>query len=236
MKSKSWVPALVVTAVFALAPITGCDDTETGNLDVAGPSEYTIQMSMTPNPLRVGDSGTLTIQVFRNAAPYTGATVNLTASDPGVSVDSVVFTDATGRADATVSAGTTTSSSAVTIVASVDSQTSSLVLTISRPITTISLSVNPDPLVRGGTAIGTVEVLQDGVNPSSITITVHITEGFIVDFESPDELLVGIQFEDQTDGRLTFGIEMPAGVTENFTTFSISAGGFTQDFIVNITD
>ena len=106
----------------------------------------------------------------------------------------------------------------------------------SGPLTTISFSSNPDSLVRGGTGIGSVEVLQDGISPDAINITVHITEGFIVDFANPDDQLVGILFESQEDGLVTFRIVIPSGTTENFTTISVSAGGVTQDFIVNITD
>jgi len=233
MKRIRWVAAPAVVVLF-VGFLTGCDDTETSSLRTAGPSEYVIQMSVTPNPLRIGDTAQLSLTVFRNGAPFTGGTVNLSASDPGITLgEAQVITDVYGTASTTVDAGDVTSS-AITIVAEIEGHTSSSVLSIYQPLIQISLSANPDPLTLGGTAIGTVEVLQDGLKPATIDITVHITDGFIVDFDSPDEELKGILFEGQINGLVTFGIDIPADVTSTFTTFSVTAGGVTQDFIVNI--
>lgn len=235
MKRIRWVAAFAAAAVLVAISLTACDDTETDPLVMAGPSQYVIQMSVAPNPVRSGDATQLSVTVFRNAAPFTGGTVNLTASDSGVTFGQAqITTDVYGKASTSVTADTT--SSAVTLVAEVDGNTGSAILTILRPLITISFSANPDPLTLGGTGIGSIQVLEDGLIPENINITVHITNGYIVNFETPEEQLKGILYENQPNGLVTFGIVILEDVTATFTTFSVTAGGVTQDFIVQIVD
>jgi hypothetical protein len=206
--STTFSASTVGVSSTTVAKITATEGSSSASATLTVLTPLLAGMSVTPDSVFGGNASVLTV-ILARAAPSGGAVVSLASDNLSATVP-ISITIPAGSSQATCPVATlgVSTTQSVTLSASLLGTTASVTLQV-QPATLLSVAVAPNPIVGGGTAVGTIAL--NGVAPAGgLTVSVSSTSS---DSPVPPSVNIAAGSQSATFNIVTSVVSKPVTVT-----------------------